>query len=395
MGHMLEHSSSPPSGARMMPSLTDLAVRTAAPPEKGTATLWDGSLKGFGLRINHGGKKSWIVLIASGRRQTIGHYPLVSLADARKEARRILAEKELGKVRPRFVAFDDAKATYLAHCQSKNRSLTIRDYTRHLGTHFPFGRKAIGDIQPRDIIRQLAPLPPSEKHHAFTTARAFFRWCVRQHLIDRSPMENMEVPTNGKPRERVLSDTELTCLWKATECPRTAFHAIVRLLMLTGQRRGEIAALRWEWIGEDTLTFPASVTKNKRTHVLPLGEQTARLLSSLPRFEGIPYVFPAARTCSKTTTVFNGWSKPKAKFDKECGVTDWTLHDIRRSVASGLQRLGVRLEVTERLLNHVSGTQAGIVGVYQKYSFIPEMRAAVVQWEQYLSTLREKAHATL
>lgn len=138
--------------------LTDLAIRSAEP----VTTLWDGTLKGFGIRI---GKepKTFMVLIASGRRQVLGHYPLMSLADARREARRLLAEKELGKVRPTRMAFDDAKRDFLADCAKKNRPRTVRDYTWLL-ERLSFDRQSVGDMTPREIIRrlkELAPVPSS------------------------------------------------------------------------------------------------------------------------------------------------------------------------------------------------------------------------------------------
>ena len=128
-----------------MPNLTDNSIKAAT-----SGTLWDDGLKGFGVRI---GKqtKTFVVLVASGRRQSIGRYPLMSLADARKEAKRILAEKTLGKVRPTHLAFDDAKDEYLAECAKKNRPSTLSDYTKILRRHYPFGRKAIGSITPHHI----------------------------------------------------------------------------------------------------------------------------------------------------------------------------------------------------------------------------------------------------
>lgn len=201
-------------------------------------------------------------------------------------------------------------------------------------------------------------------------------------------MENLDVPNNGRSRERILSHDELNTVWHATS-PATAFNSIVRLLVLTGARRGEIAALQWSWINTEqrTITFPAIITKNKRTHTIPYGELSAHVFTTLPRLHDVPFLFPAARQRSENTTVFNGWGKPKTRLDRECGVTDWTLHDLRRTYATYMQQLGVRIEVTERLLNHVSGSQSGIVGVYQRYSWMPEMREAILKYEVFLATL--------
>jgi integrase len=163
-------------------------------------------------------------------------------------------------------------------------------------------------------------------------------------------------------------------------------------LLYTGQRRGEIAQLEWQWVGEDSISFPASVAKNGRAHSVPLGPEAVGLLKRVPRFVDCPYVFPAGKKRSEATTVFNSWSKPKAALDAECGVVGWTLHDLRRTVSSGMAGLGVPQVVVEKLLNHVSGgSLSPIAQVYNRHAYQEEMRAAVLRWEQYLATLTAPA----
>ena len=261
--------------AKSVPQLSDLSIRSAKPPETGTATFWDSSLKGFGLRVSKGGAKTFIVLIASGRRQSIGRYPLLSLSEARTEAKRILAEKTLGKVRPKHVAFDDAKADFLKECEARLRPLTLKLYRRHLSIHYPFGRTSVADIAPREIVKRLNQLNdrPGEKEHAHRIGRTFFRWCVRQHLIDRSPMENMVTPPLGASRDRVLTDDELKAVYRTGYKGGTPFHRLVALLVLLGLRRTEAANLRWSFFDETTrtLNIPGTLTKNRRTLVIPYG----------------------------------------------------------------------------------------------------------------------------
>lgn len=373
-------------------NLTDLAIRRLPAPERGDVTYWDKTQKGLGFRLTAGGSRTFIVLIGSGRRQKIGRYPTISLAGARTEAKRILAEKALGKVRPLHCSFDDAKEQYLAECRQKNRPRTVEGYQRLLGRHFPFGRRSVGDITPRDIHKELAKLAdtPGERHHAFTAGRAFFRWCVGQHLIERSPMEHVRVPHLGTPRERILSTDELKAVYAAALAGTTPFHHIVALLILTGQRRGEIAALQWSWIGEGTITLPSTLTKNRREHTFPIGQTAQDVLGRVVRPKDNPYVFPAARdkVKGKPATIFNGWGKPKATFDTECGVSGWTLHDLRRTFSSGMAALGVPQVVVEKLLNHISGgTQSPIAQVYNRYSYMEEMREAVRAWDAQLGRL--------
>jgi len=368
-------------------------LRAAKPPERGTTTLWDGAQKHFGVRISQGGAKSFIILTGSGRRQSIGRFPIISLASARARAKELLAEQTLGKTRPRAVAFEDAVTDFLAACQKKNRTRTVRDYTRLLNRHFAFGRKNLVEITRHDISQKLEKLKaiPSEQNHAIVAAKIFFKWVVRNGYLDQSPCEGFS-PMKRLPRERVLTDEELRTVFKTALEGSTPFSHIVALLVMTGQRRSEVAALKWEWIDavERTIKLPASVSKNKRTHTFPYGGMVADLLHRIPR--QCEYLFPAARDRikGKPATVFNGWGKPKATFDELCKVTDWQLHDLRRTFASKLAALGVSLPTIEKLLNHVSGSFGGIVAVYQRHNWLPEMRSAIDVWEKWLAAAPEQ-----
>ena len=372
-------------------SLTDVGIRALKHPTQGQMTYWDKGLKSFGLRISQGGSRTFIVMLGADRRRvTIGRYPTVSLAKARQLAKELLAEEALGRFRPARTGFDDAKRTFLEDCARKNKPRTVKDYTWHLDRHFPFGRKAVGDITSRDLVRLLNQLndTPSVKRHAYVVARAFFRWCIREQLIKESPAANLHVPIRQASRERVLSENELCALLGALRTRVTPFKRITLLLLHTGQRRGEIAHLEWDWIGEDTITLPSALTKNRRTHTFPFGPSVRTLLDTTPQFVNCPYVFPASKRRSEATTVFNSWSKPKQALDAECGVADWTLHDLRRTVSSGMAARGVPQVVVEKLLNHVSGgIQSPIAQVYNRHQYQDEMRAAILQWDAYLSTL--------
>ena len=374
-----------------MPQLSDAAIRAAKPlPER--YTLWDGTLKGFGLRVFPGGAKTFIVLIGSGRRQSIGHYgpqrPGITLSEAREQARNILAEKQLGKVRPKHHAYDDAKDAFLKECETRLRPLTVKLYRRHLTTHFPFERKSIGDITPREIVSRLNRLNdrPGEKEHAYRIGRTFFEWCVKQHILDANPVAKLSKPPSGKARERVLTTDELAAVWDASQSLKTPFCGLVALLVATGARRGEMTLLKRIGASKDSITFPAETTKGGVTRTVPIGQLTASLIERIPKRS--EWVFPAARGEGPMT----GYSAAKRDFDRACGVTGWTLHDLRRTYATNLQRLGVRLEVIETLLGHV-GSRSGIVGIYQRYGFEQEAREAVEKYERYLHTLRGGEHA--
>jgi integrase len=216
--------------------------------------------------------------------------------------------------------------------------------------------------------------------------KAAYGWGVKRGALSVNPFANLPVAPTLK-RERTLSDDELAAIWRATD-GAGPFNVIVRTLILTGQRREEVAGMTWAELSDDfcTWTIPASRAKNGATHIVPLSEPAQDLLCSLPRFGEL--VFPGLRG------PFNGWSKAKAALDAKSDVTNWRLHDLRRTAATGLQRVGVRLEVTEQVLNHVSGSRAGIVGVDQRHDFASEKRAALEAWGEHVLAIVEGRAAT-
>jgi integrase len=320
--------------------LTDLTIRKLQPPPSGHITVWD-ALPGFGIRVSQGGAKSFIVLLGGGTRHTIGRYPTIALSEARDEAKRVLAERTLGKHRPRSIAWEDAQKLFLEHCEQRViegnlRTRTLSDYTRLLTKYFVFGRRQLSEITSEDITRRLARVSdaPSERNHAIVALKVFLRWVQKapRRYIEHSPCEGM-VPSKRPSRKRVLSDEELTAVYRVAVNGSDTFSHIVALLILTGQRRGEIGALERSWINttERTITLPSSITKNGTVHTFPYGNVAAAVLKVIPVHGENGYLFTASRSHvrGKPTTSFNGWPKHKEAFDTACGVTDWTLHDLR------------------------------------------------------------------
>ena len=382
--------------------LTELAIRAAKPPAKGTVTLWDASLRNFGCRLSQGGAKSFIVLVASGKRRTIGRYPAISLAAARTEAKRILAEKTLAGDSPPAISVEDALTVFLADAETRNKQRTVRDYTRLLRRHLAtFLRRDVGDIGTRDVAHIIDKLQdtPSEAAHALVAIKVFFNWCVRRGYVISNPCVRLTA-AKSPTRERVLTDPELARVYKTARAYPFPFGAIVRLLILTGQRRSEIGLLRWEWIDADsrTITLPPEVTKNNRTHTFPYGKMVAEVLAEIP--QSSDDVFPAAREHVKGTPVrtINGWSNSKAAFDRlirgeaeKSPVNPWTLHDLRRTFATNLAALGTPIHVTEKLLNHVSGQISGVAAIYNRHAYLDEMRQAIEAWEARLTMLLSRS----
>jgi integrase len=379
--------------------LSDQTIRSLPLPEKGQKTHWDSTLRGFGCRVSQGGTRSFVLQIGKERQLiTIGRYhpDILPLAKARAEAKRILAENVLGKHRPRSIPFDEAKETFLAVCKTKNKARTVYDYSRLLKRYFTFGRKQLSEISTSDIARKLDRIKaPAERNYATTVVKIFFNWAYRRSHIDVSPAARFQA-NQAISRDRVLSAAELAHVLELALDGTSIFDSIVCLLILTGQRRSEIAALEWSWIDVQSMqiTLPSAITKNRRNHCFPIGKMTLQIVQRQPRMKDNPYVFPAARDRykKKPATTFNGWAKPKSRLDEALAkrrhvLKPWTLHDLRRTFRTNWAELGIIREVAEKYINHVSGVHSGVNAIYDRYSFMDEMRKAVALWETRLMTM--------
>lgn len=383
-------------------AFSDAWIRSLPPPAKAQELHWDARLPTFGLRVGKTAKTFIIKL--NNDFITIGRFGVLGLAEARGEARRILAERTLGKVRPQSITYPQATKLFIQEKRERRRPSTVHSLERHLAQLDL--KSQVADITHEDIERRIKRLTQGEYNHRLAALKAFFNWCQKRRYRADNPTIGF-TPYSRPTRSRVLTDAELQSIWRACErrlafddeacgrfqttmpeivkLPRT-FAAIVQLLLLTGQRRGEIAALRADYISNDTCTLPSTLTKNKREHTFPIGSLTATLLSSalptsLTPSKSETLLFPARGSSSSP---FNGWSKSKAALDRLSGVSGWTLHDARRTFATRLAELAVSPHVIERLLNHVTGTVSGVAAVYNRATYMAEMRAAIELWERYL-----------
>jgi len=388
--------------------LTDLSIKALPVPPKGQVTYIDDTLSGFGVRVSQGGVKAFVVVFGRSRRRvTLGRYPAIGLSDAKKAAKVLLAEKTLGKKHVSAMAFEAALKLFLTtrFPEPYPKPRTKAETTRLLSKHFlpALRHELLEDILGSDISRVLERLSnrPSEARHALVAVRQFFTWAVRRGYLGRNPIEHLRPSGQALPRDRVLTPDELKCILSTAGAQDSAFHRIVQLLLLTGQRRNEIASLRESWIDFDarTITLPPHITKNRRTHTFPFGAMAGALLKTAIsdmrkrnrnaiQAERSELLFAARRR----NLPFSGWSFAKPRFDRECRLPHWTLHDLRRTCATNLAALGVPVHVTEKLLNHVSGTTGGIVSVYQRHAYLDEMRAAILAWEARLVALTAPSH---
>ena len=364
--------------------LTDLQIRKLRPTDSGQKTHFDDALPGFGIRVSQGGTKSFVVMYGKKRRlKTLGRYPDMGLADARLAAKRV--QGDLSLLRPDGsgafpeISFELAKERFLEDCVVRTKASTRDEYGRLLNRHFTF-EKTVTEVTRTDIVDAIEDLKhaPSERHHAFVAIRTLMNWCMRHGLIEASPVPPLSF--KSQPRARVLSDDELRSVWKRAKENGYPYGRIVQLLILTGKRRGEIAGLRRSWIGGDNIIFPHGFTKNKREHRIPIESLTKSIIDAIP--EGTDLLFQARGSENRP---FNGWSKSKRTFDRVIEIPDYTLHDLRRTYSSNMARLSVPIHVTEKLLNHISGTVSGVAAVYNRYTYAEEMRSAVKRYEAFVA----------
>jgi integrase len=371
-------------------SLTDLAVRHLKPAEGKRITYLDKSLKGFGVMVTPSGHASFVLTYGPDRRRIkLGDVGIVKLADARAEARTRLSRYQLGLEKETgSPKFETARSEFLAtSVQKGNKARTTKDYTRLLTRHFSgWNNLRLDAITAHDLERRIARITAaSERRHAYDAIKVFMRWAERRHYIDRALTDRIDAPAKGRSRNRILTDDELRAVWLAT-VGSDHFSRIIRLCILTGQRRSEIAHLERDMIRGDRIAFPAELTgnKNSQEHIFPIGPMTQAILAELPQ-EG--YLFPARKTWRGGGTVYNAWNKDKPSLDADSAVTGWVIHDLRRTLRSKWAELGISREVAERYINHISGVHSGVSGIYDRFSYWQPMEQACATWEGFLSDL--------
>jgi integrase len=367
-------------------TLSDATLRSLAIPEKGQQSYWDASFKAgsFACRVSRGGTKTFVIKYRR-RRYTIGQYPTLSLSEARTEARKLLAEFTLGKVRPQSFSFAKAVELFIEEKKKSRRASTAAAYEgllNRIGLSGP-----VAEITHQEIRRRLTRIKtPGAYNHHLVALKVFFNWCHRNRYVTDNPTLGIAKQTTLK-KKRVLADEELKAVWSAAEQTEGHFGIIVKLLILTGQRRNEIAALKGSYYShnQQTICLPSELTKNHREHTFPIGSLVSALLIPLP-INHDAWLFPAR---GKSQTPFNGWSKSKQSLDKLANIPHWTLHDLRRTFRTNLGRLKVRPDIAERLVNHISA-RTEMEEVYDQHTYMEEMRDAMERWERHISSLLEK-----
>jgi integrase len=388
-------------------NLTDRFVAGAKADATGRADYFDSSARGLSLRVSGTGVKSWCYhLTRNGKREriTLGSYPAIGLADARRmavEARGALEggedPRDMVTARQRgAMTVKDLFEIYLTeHIQTNLRSAVEMERRSRKNILPVIGYVPLANIHRRDITRTVQPLlkrgAPVEATLVFANLRAMLRWGVRGGYLDHDPTIGMQKPASAKTGERVLSDEEIATLWNGLlrSLPRSPTRQrILRLCLVTGQRVGEIAGMRRTELNLEARTWslPGSRTKNKHPHLVPLSDLAARIIREAIADAGeSPFVFPVG----DTTASPNRLARAVARGD--FGIADWSPHDLRRTALTKMAEMGIPPIVLGYVANHRTTTKAGVtLAIYSKYSYENEKRQALEAWADRLLEIVER-----
>lgn len=386
-------------------NLTAAAVEKIKPPTSGQEDHFDAGYPGLALRVSYGGGKAWTFfyrLRGKQARLTLGRFPAMTLAEAReawRNAREMVAKGEPPRPKPPVDSFDMIAEDWLKRDQADNRTVdeVRRFIERDVKPHWtgrPFATLSKRDaLDLVDAIADRGAVTLARRAHAHL--HRMFKWSVGRGIIESNPMADTPKPGNGVSRDRVLSDEELRAAWKAAGATPWPFGPMFQLLILTGARRDEIGSLRWSEIDGDVIRLSGERTKNGQPHDIPLAPEAMAIIAALPRMDGSEFVFTTSAGREESLggeKSISGFSRAKGLldaamldelYDEQAGhawLPAWRLHDLRRTAATGMQRLGIGLQVVEDVLGHVSGSRAGVVGVYQRYGYEKEKRIALEAW---------------
>ena len=381
-------------------ALTAASVERLKPPAKGQVEHFDKGFPGLALRVSYGGGKSWAFFYRIGgrlRRMSLGTFPAVSLAEAREAWREARQDVQLGrdpslgrKGEKGATDFKTVAEDWLRRDQGKNRSLHLVTRALERDVIPLWGQRSIADLARRDILDLIDGIvdrgSPIMARRVHAYLHRLFRWSVGRGIIAVNPMTDLPKPGSETRRDRVLTDKELVAVWRGAEQLGWPYGPRIQLLILTGARREEISALRWSELKLERaqIELKGDRTKGGEGHFIPLSPAALAVFANVPRIAGSDLVF----TLGGSKTV-KSWTRAKAQLDALVPIEPWRIHDLRRTVATGLQKLGLSLQVVEAILGHISGSRSGVVGIYQRHNYADEKRGAIRAWGQYVMALVE------
>jgi integrase len=385
--------------------LNDRTVTASSPilPRgKNETIFFDEDMPGFGLRLREGGSRTWVYQYWLGdrsRRVTLGKWPKLSAKQARELVDHLAAKVALGQDpaeakfedRARKTSFGDIAGLYLAAQATRLRPRSLVEVERHLNVHAkPLHGQPVDKLRREEVADLLTVLAansgPVAANRVRASITAMLNWAMKAGKVEANPaaFTNKESETS---RPRVLTADELRDVWAAL--PDGDYGTIVRLLILTGQRRTEIGDLRWSEIDakRSKITLPAIRTKNGRAHVIPIADAVRALIAAIPQKDGRDFLFGFGNSG------FAGWSKCKGRLDaainanRKKPMLPWTIHDCRRTAATMMADIGIQPHIIEAVLNHASGHKGGIAGVYNHSEYETEKREALKLWAKHVLKL--------
>jgi integrase len=398
--------------------LTELAIAKMRSPKTGRIERFDALLPSFGLRITASGIKTWFVMTrvhGKLKRITLGRWPTLSLAQARVQARKVIEDASQGKTplsgRGRRQATTDGDmvaavlADYVARYQREKGRRSWQQVeqtlTREL-TAAGWMDRPLATIARRDVIELLDRIvdrgASTMANRTLAYLRKMLSWAVQRGIIEASPADGIGAPGKEHERDRVLDRAELSAIWQACDALGWPFGPLVRLLIVTAQRRDEVAHMAWPDLDLERRlwTLPRELTKADRAHEVPLSPLAVEIIEGLPRL-GNRLVFPANRT--RSTNPVSGFSKAKARLDVEIArvnagaLKPWRLHDLRRTAASEMARLGHPPHVVAAVLNHAPAATHGITAIYVRHRYGDEKRQALAAWAREIERVLGRAEA--
>ena len=390
--------------------LTQVAVDKLKPPSSGREIYWDNLVPGFGLRITAKGAKSWVAMYrvhGKAVMQTLGSVGVVPKVDeARQMARESMVKARAGvnPVHERKRAKAEAAAAkanampvaklyehYLdRYAKTRQKANTLAETHRAFAKDVlpRWGQRDISAITEPDIRRlrdEVNDRAPIQANRLLAKVKTFFGWAVRERYIAVDPATAVDPIAAEETRDRCLTDNEVIKFWAACDQAGWPYGPLFQLLLLTAQRRDEVAGMEWSEVDLDGRVWllPASRAKNDRAHEIHLAPLAVSILTSLPRIgDKLVFTFDGTKR-------LRGWSASKSKVDRLMGeVPPWRLHDLRRTATTGMAKLGVRAEVADKVLNHASGSVIrGVAIIYNRFEYIAERREALEMWSRHVEGL--------
>ncbi len=387
--------------------LTDRAINRK-PPTTGTLELWDTVVPGLALRIGYGGKRAYCVTTRLDRKQirrTIGSTATHSLAEARDAARTVIRDAAKGvdsaskqvreqerqeAARTEAGTFRSVAEAWLADTHkgggAKLRSKKTVESQLRRDAYPKIGALPIASITKADIralVDGIARERPIAANRGLATVRRIFNWAVAKDRLPASPAVGIEPPGEETSRDRVLRNGEIAKLWRAFDELGYPFGHVFKLLLLTGARRNEVGGITWSEIEDDTWHLAGERTKNGRPHLVPLSTLAKAVIDAVPRMDDSDYLF----TTNGHRPV-SGWGRAKERIDAISAVENWRLHDIRRTVVTGMAEMDIDPHVIEACVNHISGAaRSGVAGIYNRATYLPQRTAALEAWANHIMGL--------